>query len=216
MKQIVRTSAIIAAFLATGVSFNASATPEVARPLQEQGQLQGQVQDQTQGQGQAQSQSATAAAGAVAGAAAGSVSSSGVVLQNNISPVTHSSTQTQNNVSPSQSQVQGDTVVNVNASGGYIASNIPRAPVATAFSAPLTSGIDTCMGSTSAGVQAVGFGVSVGSTWVDENCKRLKNSRELRSMGYSEAAVALLCQDPAVASAMRTAGTPCAVAANKE
>lgn len=128
---------------------------------------------------------------AVAGAAAGAISASGSVAS----------------VGATQTQTQGDTVVN--ASGGYIQSNIPRAPAATAFAAPLTSGIDTCMGSTSAGVQAVGFGVSVGSTWVDENCKRLKNSRELRLMGYGEAALALMCQDPAVALAMRTAGTPC-------
>jgi hypothetical protein len=88
-------------------------------------------------------------------------------------------------------------------------SNYQRAPVATAFAAPLTSGIDTCMGSSSMGIQGIGFGVSVGSTWTDDNCKRLKNSVRLQSMGFNAAALALMCQEPTVSKAMRVAGTPC-------
>lgn len=179
---------------------------------------------------------AAAFAGSISASAsdAKSQSSASNITQNNISPQVSSSSLTQNNidprqsqsvnvspsqssltqnnVSPSQSSVQGDTVVSVSNSTTNV-NNIPRQPVATALAPALTSGLDTCMGSSSVGAQGVGFGLSVGSTWIDENCKRLKNSRELRSMGYSEAALALLCQDPAVASAMKTAGTECKIPA---
>jgi hypothetical protein len=53
------------------------------------------------------------------------------------------------------------------------------------------------------------FGVSIGTTWQDHNCRRLKNSRELAAMGFERAAVALLCVDDDVRDAMSTAGTPC-------
>jgi hypothetical protein len=65
------------------------------------------------------------------------------------------------------------------------------------------------MGSSSVGAQGVAFGVSIGTTWRDQNCQRLKNSRELAAMGFDRAAVALLCVDDDVRDAMNTAGTPC-------
>jgi len=84
-----------------------------------------------------------------------------------------------------------------------------RAPVNTAYAAPLVSGEDTCMGSSSLGGQAVGFGLSIGTTWTDTNCQRLKNSRQLASLGFTRAAVALVCVDEDVQNAMTAAGTPC-------
>ena len=39
------------------------------------------------------------------------------------------------------------------------------------------------MGSSSIGGQAVSFGLSVGTTWTDENCQRLKDSRQLVALG---------------------------------
>ena len=47
----------------------------------------------------------------------------------------------------------------------------------------LTSSNDTCMGSVSAGGSGPGFGLSLGKTYTDTNCVRLKNSRELWNMG---------------------------------
>src|SRR6185503_5268130 len=82
-------------------------------------------------------------------------------------------------------------------------------PVATAYAAPTIATEDTCMGSSSLGAQGMAFGLSVGTTWRDQNCQRLKNSRELAAMGYERAAVALLCVDGDVRDAMDTAGTPC-------
>ena len=79
----------------------------------------------------------------------------------------------------------------------------------TAYAAPVIATEDTCMGSSSVGAQGMAFGLSVGTTWRDDNCQRLKNSRELNAMGFNRAAVALLCVDGDVRDAMNTAGTPC-------
>jgi hypothetical protein len=86
-----------------------------------------------------------------------------------------------------------------------------RNPVSTAYAPPLAVGEDTCMGSSSVGGQGVGFGISFGTTWTDENCQRLKNSRQLAALGYRKASVALLCVNDDVARAMAAAGLPCRV-----
>jgi hypothetical protein len=65
------------------------------------------------------------------------------------------------------------------------------------------------MGSSSLGAQAVSFGVSIGTTWQDDNCRRLKNSRQMVALGYHRAATALMCVDEDVRAAMIAAGTPC-------
>lgn len=86
-----------------------------------------------------------------------------------------------------------------------------RMPVATAYAPPLTASEDTCSGSSSGGAQAMGIGFSVGRTWHDDNCRRIKNARELAALGYRRAAVQLLCVDDEVRQAMRAAGTPCPI-----
>ncbi len=65
------------------------------------------------------------------------------------------------------------------------------------------------MGSSSIGGQGFTFGLSIGTTWTDSNCQRLKNSRQLQALGYQRAAVALVCVDDDVRAAMLAAGTPC-------
>jgi outer membrane protein OmpA-like peptidoglycan-associated protein len=84
-----------------------------------------------------------------------------------------------------------------------------RVPVATALAASLTASQETCMGSRSFGVQAIGFGLSVATTWPDRQCRRIRNARALEDFGYRSAALALLCQDEEVYDAMQRAGTPC-------
>src|SRR6185295_2819211 len=94
-----------------------------------------------------------------------------------------------------------------------------QSAASTAYAAPIIATEDTCMGSSSVGAQGMAFGVSVGTTWRDHNCQRLKNARELAHMGYDNPAVALLCVDSDVRRAMNRAGTPCpgapAAAANE-
>jgi hypothetical protein len=84
-----------------------------------------------------------------------------------------------------------------------------RNPVATAYAAPLTSSPETCMGSSSGGVQGASFGVSIASTWESVKCDRRMFARALDGMGKRNAAIALLCLDADVKKAMEAAGTPC-------
>jgi hypothetical protein len=84
-----------------------------------------------------------------------------------------------------------------------------RNPVSTAVGPALTSTNDTCMGSTSLGASAVSFGVSFGSTWTDNNCLMLKNSREMWNMGFKGAALARLCMDELNRESLEATGINC-------
>lgn len=99
----------------------------------------------------------------------------------------------------------------LSASGGTSGVSARGSNDAAAGAAPvfLGSADDTCMGSSSAGGQGAAFGFSLGSTWTDENCKMLKNARELKSHGHHAAAKARLCMDNDNALAFELAGEPC-------
>lgn len=108
------------------------------------------------------------------------------------------------------SSAQGNTTnTNVAVAGDTVTYEAARIPVATAYAAGLTASNGTCMGSTSAGGQGMSFGFSVGTTWKDGGCDRRYNAQALASVGQAKAAIALLCQDPDIKTAMETAGTPC-------
>ena len=88
-------------------------------------------------------------------------------------------------------------------------SNIRSAPLSAFAPSVNSSGIDICSTGVSAGVQTFGFGIAGGGSFKDENCERIKLSRQLDSMGMKVAAVSLLCQDSRVFFAMENSGTPC-------
>jgi hypothetical protein len=71
------------------------------------------------------------------------------------------------------------------------------------------AGVETCLGSASAAVSVMGGGFSFGSTTRDDDCNRRLYARQLHSMGYPYAAIALQCLSPEVQYAMAAAGTPC-------
>lgn len=73
----------------------------------------------------------------------------------------------------------------------------------------LTSSNDTCMGSVSVGGSGPGFSIGVGTTYKDDNCVMLKNSRELWNMGMKAAAMALMCTDKANREALELTGFEC-------
>jgi hypothetical protein len=73
----------------------------------------------------------------------------------------------------------------------------------------LVSSNDTCMGSTSGSANVPGIGIGFGTSWVDENCKMLKNSREMWNMGMKAAALALMCTDKANKDALELTGFVC-------
>lgn len=90
-----------------------------------------------------------------------------------------------------------------------VAPEADRRPVNTAYAAPLTSSPETCMGSSSGGVQGASFGVSIASTWESVKCDRRMFARSLESLGKRAAAVAMLCLDDDVRKAMAAAGDAC-------
>jgi hypothetical protein len=131
----------------------------------------------------------------------------------NTNNASNSNTVTANGGSATASNSNTNSADNSNSNNSSqtvnVNNNTPRDPVNTAYAAGLTAGEDTCMGSSSFGAQAVTFGLSVGTTWRDQNCQRLKNSRQLVALGYHQAATALMCVDEDVRHAMEQAGTPC-------
>lgn len=70
---------------------------------------------------------------------------------------------------------------------------------------------DVCAVGVSGAAQTQILGISFGATMVDKNCERLKLARSMFDMGMKVAAVATLCQDERVFTAMMNAGTPCPV-----
>jgi hypothetical protein len=68
---------------------------------------------------------------------------------------------------------------------------------------------DLCTIGAGGAVQTQILGISVGSTFTEENCLRLKKASKLYSFGMKVAAVSVMCQDKDVFNAMMDAGTPC-------
>lgn len=131
---------------------------------------------------------------------------------------------TQNNESGSNTLISGGmtTTTNNDYSGAASVDNSTtsnstsnvRSSVPTASAPGLSSGIDTCSLSVSAGVQTFNFGISGGGTYTDENCQRIKNSRHLKDLGMSVAAIALMCQDENVWVSMWESATYCPINLN--
>ena len=83
--------------------------------------------------------------------------------------------------------------------------------VVPSASAPAISSMsqDLCTVGISAGGQTFSFGASLGMTKRDLNCERLKLAKALHDMDMKVAAIAIMCQDSRVFSAMHMAGTYC-------
>lgn len=68
-----------------------------------------------------------------------------------------------------------------------------RYPASTAI-APALSATAPCMGSSTAGFEALKFGFSLGSNWSDEDCKVIRDSSHLWNVGLQKAAIVRLCE----------------------
>lgn len=87
-----------------------------------------------------------------------------------------------------------------------------KSPPPTAVAPAITTiNNDVCAVAASGAVQTQILGISMGKTTRDMNCERIKLSKNLFDMGMKVAAVATLCQDERVFSAMLAAGTPCPI-----
>ena len=87
-----------------------------------------------------------------------------------------------------------------------------KSPPPTAIAPAVTTiNNDVCAVAASGAVQTQILGISMGGTMRDMNCERIKLSKNLFDMGMKVAAVATLCQDDRIFTAMIAAGTPCPV-----
>lgn len=80
------------------------------------------------------------------------------------------------------------------------------APSMSAFSQ------DVCGIPVSGAYSSTVFGIAGGTVVTDKNCERIKLAKTLNDLGLKVAAVAVLCDDPRVWSAMEMSGTPCPIA----
>jgi len=87
-----------------------------------------------------------------------------------------------------------------------------KSPPPTAVAPAITViNSDVCAVGVSGAAQTQILGISFGTATTDKNCERLKLARGVFDMGMKVAAVAIMCQDERVFSAMMNAGTPCPV-----
>lgn len=157
-----------------------------------QTQLQGQAQGQLQGQGQAQFTNVDVSnrisnyvrQNAAAFAAGGSARS-------NSDSFSKSSSNSGGN---SQSTVITDTG-KLDYSGKYEVKNVPNVFSGNVYpTAP-------CMGSSTIGGAGVGFGLSVGTSWTDDECGIRETSRSFSGLGKADDALKVLCTSKYAAAA---------------
>jgi hypothetical protein len=122
---------------------------------------------------------------------------------------TNTNVNTSTSTSTSTSTVNSNTASSVRTDGSMTTTvkSPPPSAIAPQFSAG--NGNDLCTVGASGAVQTQILGISVGATFTEENCIRLKNAKALYDMGMKVAAVSVMCQDQKVFDAMMMAGTPC-------
>lgn len=77
-----------------------------------------------------------------------------------------------------------------------------RAPVSTAYAASIMP-TAVCALSTSGGAQGVGFGFSLGGSYIDDNCMLLEQVRATNNLGETEIAQEMMMGVPAYAAAKK-------------
>ena len=113
----------------------------------------------------------------------------------------------------SNTQVGGNnTSSSYNTNNTYNGAGSSGMPVNTAISPSLMSnGSESCLQSTTGGLQLIGVGVSSGRYTQDIECNRRRDAITLSNMGMKVAAVSLMCQNPNVWRAMFMSATPCPI-----
>jgi hypothetical protein len=110
------------------------------------------------------------------------------------------------------SSVTAQTVIDTTTRSNSTSTTKVESPPPTAVAPAITTiNNDVCAVAASGAVQTQIFGVSMGGTMRDMNCERIKLAKNLFDMGMKVAAVATLCQDERIFTAMIAAGTPCPI-----
>jgi hypothetical protein len=114
-------------------------------------------------------------------------------------------------VAHSADPIVTDSTNNVTTTGTQVTTvkSPPPSAIAPQFGSGNNS--DLCTISSSGSVQTQILGLSVGTTYTEDNCLRLKKAQKLYMFGMKVAAVSVMCQDPDVWAAMMSAGTPCPI-----
>lgn len=160
--------------------FSLSAAAAVIGPDQAQGQQQGQgqAQGQIQAQGQGQAQLANADSRSRAQAYAAALTRSEANNNLSVTPAPVSLTVNEAPIPANTRNEQGGTV-NVRSVPNVFGGNVyPTAP---------------CMGSSTVGAAALGWGASVGTSWADHECGKRETARSFQNLGLTTDAVAVLC-----------------------
>lgn len=105
----------------------------------------------------------------------------------------------------------GQTIVTDSTSRSTSETTVKSPPPTAVAPAITTINNDVCAVAASGAVQTQILGISMGGTSKDLNCERIKLSKNLYDMGMKVAAVATLCQDERIFTAMIAAGTPCPI-----
>ena len=110
-----------------------------------------------------------------------------------------------------------ETIVTDSTSDSTITSTIDSStkltsPPPSAISPQINvSNSDLCTVGVAGAVQTQILGISMGTVYTEENCIRLKLSKQLYNLGMRVAAVSALCTDKSVFLAMKNSGTPCPI-----
>lgn len=99
------------------------------------------------------------------------------------------------------SAVSGDSTSTSTGSDVTVSGDTNERQVATAI-APISFPTADCMGGGGLGAQGAGFGFSIGGGRVMPGCNRRADAQTLNALGEKAGAVALMCQDDAVNTAM--------------
>tara|TARA_R110002020_G_C16188513_1_gene765356 strand:- start:403 stop:966 length:564 start_codon:yes stop_codon:yes gene_type:complete len=108
----------------------------------------------------------------------------------------------------STSQAETNTVTSTSSTVSGT-TTVDRTPSTASAPGVMINNQDVCSTGSSMAIQSQILGIAGGTTVRDLNCERLKLSRQLFRFGMKVGAVAMLCQDERVFSAMEMAGTPC-------
>ena len=101
-----------------------------------------------------------------------------------------------------QSAHNSGNVVNQASDLGNMVPNVSAPNLATTLT-------ETCMGSTSGGASAAGWGFSFGTTWRDSACVRRLDARQMSAFNDISTAREMMCDSDLVREAAKRVGKPC-------
>jgi len=143
---------------------------------------QGQAQGQAQGQIQGQAQAAIATAGVVS-AISNETRAAGLAQANNNFTINEAPIPA---VTSTYQRIEQNDYTIRNVPNVFSGNVYPTAP---------------CMGSSTVGGAGVGFGLSVGHSWTDDECGIRETSRSFNGLGMKDDALKVLCMSKYAAAA---------------